>query len=120
MLIFHTPIVTKAWVSLLDGLLQMDKTASLESVEVLSLNKMRGCFHAHCPLGCSQLPLIPLTKGVVHSPVVSSGIGCPQGTVLPIYLEGSQNNAKTFVLSLISAFFPVSTFRFGVKPFLNA
>jgi len=119
-MIFHTPMVTTAWVSLLDALLQIDRTASLESVEVLSPNKMRGCFHAHCPLGCSQLPLTPLTKCVVHSPVVSSGIRCPQGRVLPVCLEGSQNNAKSLLFSRISSLFPVGTSSFGVKPFLNA
>lgn len=119
MLICHTPIVITVWVSLLDDLLQMDKTASLESVEVLSLDKMRGCFYAYSPLGCSQLPQIPLTKGVVHCPVVFSGIRCLQGSVLPVYLEGSQNNAKSFLLSPISSRFPASTLRFGVNPFLN-
>lgn len=118
---FHTRIVTAVWLSLLDGLLQMDKTASLESVEVLSLKKMRGCFHTRCPLGCSQLPLIPLTQGgVVPSPVVSAGIRCPQGRVLPVYPKASQNNAKSFLLSPISSCFLASTLRFGVKPFLNA
>lgn len=119
MLIFHTPIVTAAWVSLLDGFLQMDKTALLESVEVLSLNRMRGCFHARCPLGCSLLPPIPLTKGVVHSSVVSSGIRCPHGRVLPTRLEGSPNNAKSFLLSPMSSIFPSEYIKVWGEAFLE-
>lgn len=100
---FPYPIVTAARVSLLDGILKMDKPASLKSVEVLSLNKWEDAFKPIAPWAAFGCLLFLWSRLMCTDLCCSVGSGMTQERAIPACLEEPQNNFKAipFVCSFL-------------------